>query len=661
MAALEQQPQQRKSWLAGALLTALAGLSLLWFPLRLWLPLSEKLTDLSYDLPFAGRQSTPSEVVLISIGPRTLSTLGSTTRGTLPRDHYVRLLQRLAGAKAKMVVFDVLFPTASEKPGEDEAFARAISDYANVVLVAEFDQSRHGTLAEQNRVEPILPILEEAAMGWGLATALRDGDYSMRELLPGASGYPSLAWAAARLLGATHLPDKLSAFPRAWLNYYGPPETTFRSYNLEDVVGEGHVPLTEFSNKVVLIGGRPSAGALGESRDVFKTPLGITPGVEIHATTLVNLLRSDWLLRMNPWGERALVLVAGLLLGAGLARLKPWHAAWVAALCVVLFMIAGRWSQRDQRIWFAWAIPAFAQVPVALAWSVGFQYVNEAILRRRLRSTMTPRWARLIEEGRLVPKLGGVEKEVTVLFTDLQGFAKLSEQLGPSEVSALMAHYFNEMTRHVESTQGDVMKYMGDGLMAAWGALEPCADHPTQAVLAAWWMSQAAKREIAGRHFPTRFGINTGMAMCGFVGAASHFEYSAVGTTTNLASRLEQLSKPLGTVLLIGGETHSRLAGRFRTRALGRWRLRGMEQVTAIYEVLAPVEEMKESPAWVYAFEEGLGAWTAGDFGRAKNCFARADQQREGGDRASQFFLKKLSGLGGVPPGWDGVVNASAE
>ena len=649
------------AWLAGALLTALAGLALLWFPLRLWLPLSEKLTDLSYDLPFAGRKSTPPEVVLISIGPKTLSTLGTTARGTLPRHHYVRLLQRLAGAKAPLVVFDVLFPAASERPEDDEAFARAIREYANVVLVAELDQSRHGTLAEQSRVEPILPMLEEAAMGWGLATALRDGDQCVRELLSGTNGYPSLAWAAARLLGATHLPDKPGDFPRAWLNYYGPPETAFRSYDLEAVVGEGRVPLTEFSNKVVFIGGRPSAGALGESGDVFKTPLGLAPGMEIHATTLVNLLRRDWLLRMNPGWERALVLVAGLLLGAGLARLKPWHAAWVAALCVVLFMMAGRWSQLDQRIWFAWAIPAFAQVPVALAWSVGFQYVHEAILRRRLRSTMTPRWARLIEEGRLTPKLGGVEKEVTVMFTDLDGFAKFSEPLGPSEMSALMAHYFNEMTRHVESTQGDVMKYMGDGLMAAWGALDPCADHPIQAVLAAWWMSQAAKREIAGRHFPTRFGINTGMAMCGFVGAASHFEYSAVGTATNLASRLEQLNKPLGTVLLIGGETHRRLAGRFRTRALGRWRLRGLEQVTAIFEVLGPMGEMQAAPAWLAAFEEGVGAWTAGDFGRARDCFTRADQQREGGDRSSQFFRKKLSELGGVPSGWDGVVSASVE
>ena len=661
MAALEKQPQQGLAWLAGALLTALAGLALLWFPLRLWLPLSEKLTDLSYDLPFAGRKSTPSEVVLISIGPKTLSTLGTTARGTLPRQHYVRLLQRLAGAKAPMVVFDVLFPAASEKPEDDEAFARAIREYANVVLVAELDQSRHGTLAEQSRVEPILPMLEEAAMGWGLATALRDGDHSVRELLSGTNGYPSLSWAAARLLGATHLPDNLVDFPRAWLNYYGPPETTFRSYNLEDVVGEGRVPLTEFSNKVVFIGGRPSAGALGESGDVFKTPLGLAPGMEIHATTLVNLLRRDWLLRMNPGWERALVLVAGLLLGAGLARLKPWHAAWVAALCVVVIMLAGRWSQMERRLWFAWAIPAFAQVPVALAWSVGFQYVHEAILRRRLRSTMTPRWARLIEEGRLTPKLGGVEKEVTVMFTDLEGFAKFSERLGPSEMSALMAHYFNEMTQHVEATQGDVMKYMGDGLMAAWGALEPCADHPSQAVLAAWWMSQAAKREIAGHHFPTRFGINTGTAMCGFVGAASHFEYSAVGTATNLASRLEQLNKPLGTVLLIGGETHRRLAGRFRTRALGRWRLRGLEQVTAIFEVLGPMGEMQEAPAWLCAFEEGLGAWTAGDFDRARDCFTRADQQRGGGDRSSQFFLKKLSELGGVPSGWDGVVSASVE
>jgi adenylate cyclase len=616
---------------------------------------------LSYDLPFAGRRSTPSEVVLISIGPKTLSTLSANSQGKLHRRHYARLLKRLSGAGHPMVVFDVLFPTPSEKPEEDEAFAQAIRDYTNVVLVAELDQSRHGNLAEQSRVEPILAILEDAATGWGLATALRDGDYSVRELLPGTNGYPALSWAAAGLLGATNLPEKLTDFPRAWLNYYGPPETTFLSYNLEDVVDEGGVPLTEFSNKVVMIGGRPSAGALRESRDAFNTPLGIAPGVEIHATTLVNLLRGDWLRRMNPWWERTVVLVAGLLLGAGLARLKPWHAAWVAALSVVVIMMAGRWSQLEHRIWFAWAIPAFAQVPVGLAWSVGFQYVNEAKMRWRLRRTMTPRWAKLIEEGRLTPKLGGVEKEVTVMFTDLEGFARFSEGLRPREMSALMAHYFGEMTKHVESTQGDVMKYMGDGLMAAWGALEPCTDHQIQAVTAAWWMSQAAKKKIVGRHFPTRIGLNTGTAMCGFVGAANHFEYSSVGTATNVASRLEQLNKSLGTGLLIGGETHRHLAGRFRTRALGRWRLRGLEQITVVFEVLGPIMEMREVPGWLPAFEEGLAAWTAGDFDRAREGFARADHEREGGDGPSKFFLKRLGALGSVPSAWDGVVNASAE
>lgn len=653
------------AWLAGALLTALAGLALLWFPLRLWLPLSEKLTELSYDLPFAGRRSTPSEVVLISIGPKTLSTLGVTTRGTLPRNQYARLLKRLARAKAPLVVFDILFSTASEQPEEDEAFARAIREYTNVVLVAELDQSRHGHLAEQSRVEPILPILEEAAMGWGLATALRDGDYGVRELLPGTNGYPSLSWAAARLLGATNLPDKLIDFPQAWLNYYGPPETTFLSYNLEDVVSDGGVPLTEFSNKVVFIGGRPSAGALRESRDAFGTPLGIAPGVEIHATTLVNLVRGDWLRRMNPWWERALVLVAGLLLGAGLARLKPWHGAWVAALCVVLLMMAGRWSQFERRTWFAWAIPAFAQVPVALAWSVGFQYVSEANRKRRLLKAagagLTPGWARKLEEGKLALKPGGAEKEVTVMFTDQQGFTKLSELLSPTELTVLMQAYFEEMTRHVETTGGEVIRYMGDALMASWGALESCPDHAMQAVQAAWLMSQGGKKEIAGRHFHTRFGINTGVAMCGLVGSGRRFEYSVVGTTTNVASRLEQLNKALGTELLIDGETHRRLAGRFRARALGRWRLRGLEQVTAIFEVLGPAAEMRETPAWLAAFEEGLAAWTAGDFERAKECFARADQQREGGDGPSRFFLKRLAELRTAPPKWDGVVNAYVE
>ena len=142
---------------------------------------------------------------------------------------------------------------------------------------------------------PPLPLLEEAAAGWGIASIVRDSDGVVRRLYAGRDPEPSLAWAAARLLGAPVTTHRHVDFNGAWLNYYGPPLETFPSCNVEDVLRADGIPLERFRGKIVVVGGLPAAGVPGAGRDEFSTPYfrgrasGMAPGAEIHAVTLTRL------------------------------------------------------------------------------------------------------------------------------------------------------------------------------------------------------------------------------------------------------------------------------------------------------------------------------------------------------------------------------------
>src|SRR5262249_18520246 len=147
--------------------------------------------------------------------------------------------------------------------------------------------------------------------------------------------------------------------------------------------------------------------------------------------------------------------------------------------------------------------------------------------------------------------LGGKEVEATVMFTDLEGFTKMSESLPPKEVSRVLTSYFNLTTRAILEQDGTIIKYIGDAVMAVWGAPLTDPKHAQRAVLAAWGMHQAGLQEIEGRRLRTRIGINTGLVLAGNLGSTFRFDYTLIGDTTNFASRLEGLNKYLGTDILI--------------------------------------------------------------------------------------------------------------
>ena len=222
----------------------------------------------------------------------------------------------------------------------------------------------------------------------------------------------------------------------------------------------------------------------------------------------------------------------------------------------------------------------------------------------------------------------------------------------------MLVAYFDETTGAILAEDGTIVKYIGDAVMAVWGAPLPDPRQADRAVQAAWEMHLAGEREIAGYRFRTRIGIGTGPVLSGNLGSQYRFDYTCIGDTTNFAARLEGMNKRFGTSVLLSDATVRQLSpGRFHVRPLGRFVAAGKKEARAIHELLGP-GAAGPRPAWVGVFEEALAKFAARDWNAAGVLFQAVITARGGTDGPSTFYLDWMRGLQAVPPppGWEGEV-----
>ena len=385
------------------------------------------------------------------------------------------------------------------------------------------------------------------------------------------------------------------------------------------------------------------------------------------AQSILNLVNGDWLERLDPRYELGLVIGWGFLSVMGLSGRKPWYAATLAFFAIILIGVSAVHFQLNHHVWWNWLIPML-QTPVALVWSVGVQYGIEFRRQRQLRRAfsayLSPYMADRIANSEFDLALGGKEVEATVMFTDLEGFTKMSESLAPADVSKILTAYFNHTTRVILQEDGTIIKYIGDAVMAVWGAPLPDKRHAERAVLAAWGMSEAGKQEIAGRRLRTRLGINTGTVLAGNLGSDYRFDYTLIGDTTNFASRLEGLNKYLGTDILISESTRRALSDKIKVRFLGRFLVVGKKTPVGIYEVLGLTTSFPVELAWLTAFDEALAAFVRGDLGEAERLMGQVIELRGGKDGPAGFYLNEIEHARANPfheQGWDGTVRIESK
>jgi adenylate cyclase len=484
----------------GSLLSAGVGLAALYYIY------TDPLARLSYDLSFTNRPPADTgDFILVFLDDISAKRLNQPLGDAWNRALHTQLLERLTQDGARLAFFDIVFDSASQDPAGDEAFAEAIRRNGRVILGAAMEIYQPLGGVAQERVLPPIRLLRRAAAGWGvLAFRPVDPDYAVRQMYLGTDDLPSATWRAAVSLGAKAAQDKPETNELRWLNYYGSPGK-FPSISFVQAIEPEGLPPDFFKDKIVLVGGRAAVGYLRESRDEFATPYsrlagGKSTGLEVHSTILLNLLRGEWLTRLGSKQETLVVIAVGLLLGL-LALVRPLFATFAALVAAIAFSCFAWWLVWHERIWFGWLNPVAIQIPVGLFWSLGAQYYFESRRRKELRRAfgfyLSPQMADKIANSDFDLTPGGKTVEATIMFTDLENFTTLSEDLDPAEVSKTLIDYFERTTRCILEKKGTIVKYVGDAVMAGWGApmtspRTPCSRRKRRAICAAWRTSNCA-------------------------------------------------------------------------------------------------------------------------------------------------------------------------
>lgn len=585
---------------------------------------------------------------------------------------------------------------------DDETAARIRSTLAGSAVPATL---RHREAAFFNATVPF-EALAHASRGVGHINYLPDSDGVCRRFTPlawlgaGDVAYPSLALIMAAavkgvpperigtardrvIVGEAEIP--LLPDGSALINYRGGRvthdaagttkfESFYRYVSYEAVLASADfvragkpppLPKGTFANKVILV----TASAAGLS-DLRATPFSpVTPGVEIHANILDNVLSGGFLRRPDGLAEKGYILALALLVGAVGARTRPRVGAVSVAILAAL-LIGLHWTLFGQ----GWVLP-IVSVAVALAVTylgvVLLKYSAEEKEKTRIRAAFGHYLApQVLEEVLRSPErlsLGGERRRITVLFSDIEGFSSLSERLAAEEVGAILNEYLGRMLECIKQTGGTLDKFIGDAVMAEWNAPLDQPDHAARACETALRMQDevarlAEKWRAQGKPpLAVRIGINTGEMIVGNLGSSEIFDYTVIGDEVNIAARLEPLNKDFATRVAVSGSTRAEAkaqrADGFVFRRLARVALKGKSAPLDVHELVGSREAVPaERLEAIRLFEQGLDLFLERRFAEAGGLLEQA-LERSPHDGPSQRYLRQCAAYEAAPPpnDWQGV------
>jgi adenylate cyclase len=446
------------------------------------------------------------------------------------------------------------------------------------------------------------------------------------------------------------------------INYVGRAKT-FPYYSATDVLN-GRVPKGAFKDRIVLVGATAVA-----TYDLRNTPVDPRyPGTEVHATIIENILSRDFMTRPE-WSrvfDVAAIVGMSALTGVALTRLGPVKGMLFVAGMFAFYVLLARWLFVSGRLWITIVYPLLALVTVHILVTV-YYYMTEQRERKRIKVTFKQYVAEhVVEEMTKDPtrlRLGGEERFLTVLFSDLEGFTTYSERYSAHEMTEILGEYYNRVTEQIFLHRGTLKEYVGDELMAFFGAPMGESDHAHRACAAALAMREhtAALGEewakIGRPHLRARTGINSGPMVVGNLGSKYRFAYGVVGDQVNIGSRLEGLNKVYGTEIIIGENTARLVQNSFRLRELDMVRVKGRSQVIHIYELIAPADarltSAHDEALAVYA--EALETYRKGMWTEAIGLFQQTLRLRANDGPARVLSRRCLEYRDEPPEPWDGV------
>lgn len=671
-------------------------LALLVHQLGIFRPLEWKSWDLRLRL-FSDPGRASRDIVIFLIDQYSLDVYEKEQGLTWPwpRQLYSAVVDYVRTSGAKAVFFDLTFTEGSPYGVEDdENFAGAMTRAGNVFLplalsqTDEFFEEAPAALLQRFALSPAslprksfpdarsaslpVPGLLEACRGAGNVLFRPDSDGIFRRLplvydFSGMS-IPSVPLALARFLGRQ---EEFSDIPldgqgRLIIRFHG-PAGTYKSYSLAAIINswarleeglEPQVRPAEFAGKIVLIGGS-APGLL----DLRPTPLSsVYPGVEIQAAALDNILSRDFIRSQPTLLFAVLLFVFSLLtaVGASLVR-KIWLQVVFFLICLAL-PFAAAWLAFVAGWWLEFVVPEFAVTSGFIAASL-LNYGVEGKQRRFIKGVfshyLSPEVIDGIIDNPSLLRLGGERREVTSFFSDVAGFTAISEALSPEELVTFLNEYLSEMTEIILRSGGTLDKYEGDAIIAFWNAPIDQPDHALRACRAAIrCQARLAElgprfREKAGRPVTMRIGLNSGPAVVGNMGSSRRFDYTAMGDTINLASRLEGASKLYRIPILAGEETYRQVQDTLLAREVDTIRVVGKTRHVNVYEIVCEKGEASaEMAERLRVFAEAREAYKSRAWDKAVELFGRVES-----DPLAGLYIARLQSLRENPPpeDWDGV------
>lgn len=535
------------------------------------------------------------DIVILAIDDASLKELG---QWPWPRATHAQAVLNLAVSQPKIVGYDVIFSEPSRLgASDDESLARALSSLPVVLPVeAESIKLKKDNIPQAEKIIESIKVIKETAKYFGQVNVVSDEDGIVRRLpffvASQNQQIPSLSLRLASFASGQN-PEEITGVVGNWLriNFIGPPGS-FKTVSFKDVYSNNFLA-TDFKNKIVLVGVTSA-----DLHDQQMTPFSLgqaMAGVEIHANAVQTILDKKFISEVGQLNVLGFIFLFSLVNALSFSFLRRiWMAVLAGLILFSLYLMSALFLFGQGTIlnlvYPFWSF-IFSLVVILL-----YRYFSadkeKSYLRQSFQFYLAPGVVEEIIKNPASLKLGGQKKDMTVLFSDIRGFTTLSERTEPVQLVTLLNEYFTAMTEVILQTGGVLDKFIGDAIMAFWGAPQQVPNHAQLACEAALKMTERLailKKDWARRGLPEiniGIGLNSGEMVVGNIGSTTRFNYTVIGDNVNLSSRLEGLNKQYQASIIISQFTYERVKDSFVAEFLDKVTVKGKEIPVDIYSLI---------------------------------------------------------------------------
>jgi adenylate cyclase len=567
-------------------------------------------------LRILGKTSPPKNTIVIAIDEPSYRELGVGFDRPWPRALHAKLLRRLKELEVSSVSFDILFTGPSSDQAVDQELIDAFTGIPSIIGVEAIKK----TIAKQGGgivieeldqpYDPFREVTEQALVNLDMNTSdgfIRTFPFATSDQ---TKRYPFLSYSAAGISEGDRpgLPR-----PRDLIRYYGSARQNARIVSYWEMFERMSArEEASFKDAIVFVGLLLRSDTGVAQKDSYLSPFGgdMIFGVEVHATIAGNLLQKNWISRPSRFLELAgQSLVAGAI--TFLALICSPITLSITTLCIVVAWLVTSLLALKTGFFLAGAVTILIILPLVVLVSAVVSYVfskrSEEALRSAFSLYLSPDMVPKLNSGDGSLKLGGEKMWITAMFTDIADFTTISEEMPAEKTSEMLNAYFTDVMDVVFANEGTLLKFIGDAIFAIWGAPVKIQNHAEMATQTALAIQQGVDKFNASQRFPaliTRIGIHTGPMLVGNLGSKRRFDYTAIGDSVNLASRIEGLNKYFGTTILLTESTRKDAGGIAGAVKIAPVRVKGRKEPVELFSLFSPPLENDTLDRWSTAVEQ---------------------------------------------------------